>query len=69
MLCYFASENYSKATRQPGNKTHTEKLHKMFTSGSNLSVFHAHNTHHQFNDNSLIHRIHDVTGDTNIMRV
>jgi hypothetical protein len=45
----FASEKYSKATRSPGNKAHTEKLHKMFTSGhdSNLPVFH---THYQFND-------------------
>jgi hypothetical protein len=35
----FASEKYSKATCSPGNKTHGEKLHKMFTSSSTLSVF------------------------------
>ncbi len=42
----FASEKYSKATRPP-------KLLKMFTLGSNFSVFHAHTTHHQFNDKSF----------------
>jgi hypothetical protein len=51
----FASEKYSKATRLPGRRTHREKIHKIYTSdnGSNFSVFHARNTHHQFNDKSF----------------
>jgi hypothetical protein len=46
----FASEKYSKATLPPGNKTHTEKLHKMFTSGDVSNLEHRGTCHwwHQY---------------------